>query len=190
MQNIKPMGKYCICAASELYKDHKLSQELAEEYYLYRWWFPSSSPIVIFLKEYVEQHPEDEEMRHLHCHLKQCKIAGTIYSALYFGKSTNGRERFKKHIKGPMKNSTLRRTIYSLLAHMPTEQQTEERISEILGECYYEWIELPNDHELMGPFETMAIALGGYPLNLDGNHHLSSGWKNKIVQERKNNTNL
>jgi hypothetical protein len=110
MQNIKPMGKYCICAASELYKDHKLSQELAEEYYLYRWWFPSSSPIVIFLKEYVEQHPEDEEMRHLHCHLKQCKIAGTIYSALYFGKSTNGRERFKKHIK--VVTATVAKVVY------------------------------------------------------------------------------
>ena len=186
MQQTNPYELHRFCAVSELYKDNKLCTDLLhEEYYLYRWWFPMNSPIVIFIKGYIEQHPEDKEMQFVYDHLKQQKIGDDMFCALYFGKSTNGRERFKKHIKGPMRNSTLRRTIYAILMQMPNESHSEEHISELLSQCYYEWIELPNDHELMGPFETIAIAMGGYPLNIEGNHLVSTAWIQCMTQERK-----
>lgn len=171
------IGQHYMFAVPDLYNGNRLKTDiLSEEYFLYRWWFPSDSPIVAYLKDYITKHPEDIDMKYMYSRLKKKKIGDIIYYALYFGKSTNGRQRIKQHIKGSMKNSTLRRTIYAILRQMPNESHSEKHISELLNQCYYEWIELPNDHELMGPFETIAIAMGGYPLNIEGNHLVSTAW--------------
>ena len=152
---------------------------------LYRWWFPSDSPIVAYLKDYITKHPEDIDMKYMYSRLKKKEIGYTIYYALYFGKSTNGRKRFGQHIRGPIKQSTLRETLRAVLS-LKGEICTEERISDELQKCYYEWMEFcEDDRELIDCFEMMAIAIGYYPLNMEGNTSISEEWKKSIVDRRK-----
>ena len=152
---------------------------------LYRWWFPSDSPIVAYLKDYITKHPEDIDMKYMYSRLKKKEIGYTIYYALYFGKSINGRKRFGQHIRGPIKQSTLRETLRAVLS-LKGEICTEERISDELQKCYYEWMEFcEDDRELIDCFEMMAIAIGYYPLNMEGNTSISEEWKKSIVDRRK-----
>lgn len=180
------IGQHYMCAVPELYKGNRLKTDiLSEEYFLYRWWFPSDSPIVAYLKDYITKHPEDIDMKYMYSRLKKKEIGYTIYYALYFGKSTNGRKRFGQHIRGPIKQSTLRETLRAVLS-LKGEICTEERISDELQKCYYEWMEFfEDDRELIDCFEMMAIAIGYYPLNMEGNTSISEEWKKSIVDRRK-----
>lgn len=180
------IGQHYMCAVPELYKGNRLKTDiLSEEYFLYRWWFPSDSLIVAYLKDYITKHPEDIDMKYVYSRLKKKKIGDTIYYALYFGKTTNGRKRFGQHIRGPIKQSTLRETLRAVLS-LKGEICTEERISDELQKCYYEWMEFcEDDRELIDCFEMMAIAIGYYPLNMEGNTSISEEWKKSIVDRRK-----
>ena len=183
---ISQIGQHYMCAVSELYKDNKLtSSPLCDEYLLYRWWFPHSSIVMDYLRDYIAQNPDDIVMKSVFARLKTKVINNQTYYALYLGKSIHGRTRFKNHIVGPMKSSTLRRTIYALLTKNHPLHANEDCISEILNQCYYEWMELSDDYELLDAFEMMAISLGCYPLNLDGNVAISKDWKELIETQRQ-----
>ena len=57
---ISQIGQHYMCAVSELYKDNKLtSSPLRDEYLLYRWWFPHSSIVMDYLRDYIAQNPDD-----------------------------------------------------------------------------------------------------------------------------------
>lgn len=183
---ISQIGQHYMCAVSELYKDNKLtSSPLRDEYLLYRWWFPHSSLVMDYLRDYIAQNPEDIVMKSVFARIKTKVINNQTYYALYLGKSIHGRTRFRNHIVGPMKSSTLRRTIHALLTKNHPLPANEDFISEILSKCYYEWMELSDDHELLDAFEMMAIAIGCYPLNMEGNTSISEEWKKSIVDRRK-----
>jgi len=186
-ENFKPrIGQHYIYAVPDLFKGKNLRTDiLSEEHFLYRWWFPSNSPIVKYLEDYLKANPEDADMHYVHYRLKKKEIANTTYYALYFGKSTDGRNRFGQHMRGPVKQSTLRETLRAILSiqGLPC---TESDITNVLRQCYYEWMEfLPEDYELIDCFEMMAIAISYYPLNLDGNSSISETWKNDILNKRK-----
>ena len=180
------VGKHLFYAVLDLYNGNSLRTDiLSEEYFLYRWWFPSDSPIVAYLEDYIAKHPKDIDMKYVYARLKKKQIGDTIYYALYFGKSTNGRNRFGQHTRGPIKKSTLRETLRAVLS-LKGETCTEERISGELQKCYYEWMEfLEDDRELIDSFEMMAIAIGYYPLNMEGNNSISEEWKKAIMDKRK-----
>ena len=184
---ISQIGQHYMCAVSELYKDNKLtSSPLCDEYLLYRWWFPHNSLVMDYLRDYIAQNPEDIVMKSVFARIKTKVINNQTYYALYLGKSIHGRTRFRNHIVGPMKSSTLRRTIYALLTKNHPLQANEDCISEILNQCYYEWMEFcEDDRELIDCFEMMAIAIGYYPLNMEGNTSISEEWKKSIVDRRK-----
>ena len=183
---ISQIGQHYMCAVSELYKDNKLtSSPLRDEYLLYRWWFPHNSLVMDYLRDYIAQNPDDIVMKSVFARLKTKVINNQTYYALYLGKSIHGRTRFRNHIVGPMKSSTLRRTIYALLIKNHPLPANEDFISKILNQCYYEWMELSDDHELLDAFEMMAIAIGCYPLNMEGNTSISEEWKKSIVDRRK-----
>lgn len=180
------IGQHYIYAVPDLYIGNRLRTDiLSEEHFLYRWWFPSNSPILKYLEEYLKAHPEDVDMHYVQARLKKKKIGDETYYALYFGKSIDGRKRFGQHTRGPVKQSTLRETLRAILSiqGLPC---SEEDISAELRRCYYEWMEfLPEDYELIDSFEMMAIAIGYYPLNLDGNSSISEPWKAAIMDKRK-----
>lgn len=180
------IGQHYIYAVKDLYNGNKLKTELlSEEHFLYRWWFPAESPIVKYLEAYLAKHPEDIDMHYVYSRLKRKTIGETTYFALYFGKSTNGRKRFGQHTRGNVKQSTLRETLRAIL-ELKGNPCEEENISDVLNDCYYEWMEfLEEDYELIDSFEMMAIAIGYYPLNFDGNNSISESWKTAIVNKRK-----
>ncbi len=84
-----------------------------------------------------------------------------------------------------MDNSTLRRTLYALLFSNVDATKAEAEISAILSRCYYEWIELADDKELVDMLEMTAISLGAYPLNMDGNPAISDMWREYVMNKRK-----
>ncbi len=161
---------------------------LPEVPYIYRWWFPVDSLPMQLLNQYVLEHPEDIDMDYVNKRLKRQKFGEKEYCALYVGKSKNGRNRFSEHIHGPIRLSTLRKTIAAILLLMKQEV-TKESITNVLSECYFEWIELKSNYtddcELIDCFEMMAIAIGYYPLNMEGNTSISEEWKKSIVDRRK-----
>lgn len=131
---------------------------------LYRWWFHEDS---IVLKKLCEISKTDNELDKLLNHVEKHKFKddGPTYYALYFGKSNNGYKRLNNHVKG---NTTLGNTLEGLL-----NVETDE-ITNILKECYVQWY--PFDKEQLGWIgcvETLCIALGKYPLNIDDNPYIS-----------------
>ena len=172
------IGQHFLYLAQDLTEEKgKRSQTLSEHHFLYRWWFPTNSPIVAFIQNYFGENYVKNELKHI-------TIGKEGYYALYLGKTTNGRNRFRQHTEGPIKNSTLRETIRAILTIENGETCDEEQISDILRPCYYEWMEFVNDIELMDCFEMMAIAIGNYPLNIEGNHSVSKEWKDMIINQR------
>ena len=177
--------QHYFCAVSDLHKAGRLDTNLLREVpVLYRWWFPKESAIMYIIEAYVDAHPRDYKMLYMKNNLKirTFDVNGKTqdYYALYFGKSSDGHRRFYNHIRGPQSNSTLRRTIAALLGN-----DDEDTISAILMECCYEWVEFANDPELIDSIEMMAIAMGSYPLNIDGNQGVSSDWKQHLKNNRK-----
>lgn len=185
--NVPLIGQHHLYRVTDLYdENNRLRTDiLSEEYFLYRWWFPEGSLIMECLRDYTAKHPEDIDMKYVWGKLKTKVLDGKTYYALYFGKSTNGRKRFADHALGNVKQSTLRRTLRAILS-LAGKPCNEEEISNVLQQCYYEWMEFfEEDHDLIDCFEMMAIAIGYYPLNLDGNSSISEGWKSAIANKRK-----
>ena len=149
---------------------------------LYRWWFPVYTAEKI-RNEFKEKHGEDilenAEKRKLE--------DGNTYYALYFGKSNHGARRFYQHTQRTVNNSTLRQVIYALWVKEPYEESKESEVTAILQQCVCDWMEFPNeeDGKLVECIEGICIALGHYPLNIDGNPSISNEWRKYIIKKRK-----
>lgn len=158
---------------------------------LYRWWFREDSEPMIALKKYLDEHPTDVEMQQLFSQLEERKFEGKEqkYYALYFGKSNNGYRRYIQHSTGNVHISTLRRTLYGLCLTENGEKQyikeREEEITRMLQECYYECIPFEKEGKLVECVESICIALGKYPLNVDGNPTISDQWREYVMEKRK-----
>ena len=149
---------------------------------LYRWWFPKNSPVMDVLADFAKQ---DKELAALLEQVETCIINDKTYYALYFGKSNNGRHRYCQHTTGNVHISTIRHTVYGLCIGEKYDKSNEDRISDILRQCYYEWISFKGEDNLIECVESICIALGKYPLNVDGNPAISKKWRNYVMGKRK-----
>lgn len=153
---------------------------------LYRWWFPEGSAVMDILTQYSHS---NAEMATLIQQFETCEIENKTYYALYFGKSNNGYRRYIQHSTGNVHTSTLRRTLYGLCLIENGENQyvkeREEEITRMLQECYYEWIPFDDEGKLVECVESICIALGKYPLNVDGNPAISDQWRDYLLEKRK-----
>ena len=158
---------------------------------LYRWWFAEDSKPMIALKKYLDEHPTDVEMQQLFSQLEERKFEGKKqkYYALYFGKSNNGYRRYIQHSTGNVHTSTLRHTLYGLCLtneeSLYSKQLDKEEITRILRECYFEWLPFNEEGKLVECVESICIALGKYPLNVDGNPAISDQWREYVMDKRK-----
>ena len=159
---------------------------------LYRWWFAGNSKPMIALKKYLDEHPTDIEMQQLFSQLEERKFEGKKqkYYALYFGKSNNGYRRYIQHSTGNVHTSTLRHTLYGLCLtengeSLYSKQLDKEEITRILRECYFEWLPFNEEGKLVECVEGICIALGKYPLNVDGNPAISDQWREYVMDKRK-----
>ena len=159
---------------------------------LYRWWFAEDSKPMIALKKYLDEHPTDVEMQQLFSQLEERKFEGKEqkYYAIYFGKSNNGYRRYIQHSTGNVHTSTLRHTLYGLCLTNNEESQyskqlDKEEITRILRECYFEWLPFNEEGKLVECVEGICIALGKYPLNVDGNPAISDSWREYVMEKRK-----
>ena len=159
---------------------------------LYRWWFAEDSKPMIALKKYLDEHPTDIEMQQLFSQLEERKFDGKKkkYYALYFGKSNNGYRRYIQHTTGNVHTSTIRHTLYGLCLtnneeSLYSKQLDKEEITRILRECYFEWLPFNEEGKLVECVEGICIALGKYPLNVDGNPAISNSWREYVMEKRK-----
>ena len=74
---------------------------------------------------------------------------------------------------------------YGLCIGEKYDKSNEDRISDILRQCYYEWISFKGEDNLIECVESICIALGKYPLNVDGNPAISKKWRNYVMEKRK-----
>ena len=149
---------------------------------LYRWWFPKNSPVMDVLADFAKK---DKELAALLKQVETCKIDGKTYYALYFGKSNNGYRRYCQHTTGNVHLSTIRHTVYGLCIGEKYDKAKEDKVSEILRQCYYEWISFKGEDNLVECVEGICIALGKYPLNVDGNPAISDQWRDHVMNSRK-----
>ena len=153
---------------------------------LYRWWFSEESAVMDILTQYSHS---DAEMATLLQQVETREIENKTYYALYFGKSNNGYRRYIQHSTGNVHTSTIRHTLYGLCLTENGEKQyikeREEEITRMLQECYYEWIPFDEEGKLVECVESICIALGKYPLNVDGNPAISDQWREYVMDKRK-----
>lgn len=149
---------------------------------LYRWWFPENSPVMKAICDFAKK---DKDLAALLKQVETCEINGKTYYALYFGKSNNGRHRYSQHTAGNVHTSTIRHTLYGLCISNIYDKAREEEVSEILNDCYYEWISFADEPLLVECVEGICIALGKYPLNMDGNPAISEKWREHLMDIRK-----
>lgn len=149
---------------------------------LYRWWFPKDSVVMAALGKQSLKHPE---LAALLDEVETRAISGKLYYALYFGKSNNGYHRYCQHATGNVHLSTLRHTIYGLCIGREYDKTKEPLITDILQQCYCEWIGFGDERKLVECIEGICIALGKYPLNVDGNPSISDSWCKELMDKRK-----
>lgn len=159
---------------------------------LYRWWFREDSEPMLAIQKYLDSHPEDIQMKQLFSQLEERKFEGKKqkYYALYFGKSNNGYRRYIQHTTGNVHTSTIRHTLYGLCLtengeSLYSKQLDKEEITRILRECYFEWLPFNEEGKLVECVEGICIALGKYPLNVDGNPAISDKWRKYVMEIRK-----
>lgn len=153
---------------------------------LYRWWFPKDSAPMKKLEKYVKDHPQDIIMQDMLSNLEKKDIGTHTYFALYFGKSSNGYNRYIQHTTRNVDVSTLRRTLYGLCIDEDTyDNEKEQQINKMLQQCYYEWADFGNEENIVECIEGICIALGKYPLNIDGNVAISDEWRKYVTKKRK-----
>jgi len=147
---------------------------------LYRWWFPKS-----FIENVLKPYTKDyTPLKTLLNEVSKQDIDCTTYYALYFGKSVNGYQRFRQHATGNIHSSTLRRTLYGLLYSHSYDKTKENDITAMLKDCYYEWYPFDEEGELVECIEAICIALGKYPLNIDGNPSIDDKWCQLLMDKR------
>lgn len=149
---------------------------------LYRWWFPEKSPVMDAIRDFAKK---DKELAALLKQVETCKIEGKTYYALYFGKSNNGYRRYCQHTTGNVHLSTIRHTVYGLCIGEKYDKAKEDQITDILKDCYYEWISFKGEDNLVECVEGICIALGKYPLNVDGNPAIREKWREHLMDIRK-----
>lgn len=153
-----------------------------QEPILYRWWFPEDSTVVQTIRAHAIK---NKELSTLLKDVEQQEIEGKYYFALYFGKSNKGYRRFIQHSTGNVHTSTIRHTLYGLCIGEKYDKAKEPEISAILEECYFEWLAFPEEGELIECLESLCIALGHYPLNVEGNSAIDDKWRELIMSKRK-----
>ncbi len=151
---------------------------------LYRWWFPEDSIVVKTIRAHAKR---NKELSTLLEDAEQQEIEGRNYLALYFGKSNIGYRRYIQHSTGNVHTSTIRHTLYGLCIGVEYDKAKEPEISAILDECYFEWLAFPEEGELIECLESLCIALGHYPLNVEGNSAIDDKWRELIMSKRKIN---
>lgn len=159
---------------------------------LYRWWFPedtedSKKPTVWQkLKEYSQDGSDyNAYLQKFLENVEQCTIEGKKYRALYFGKSHKGSGRYRQHSKGSVGNSIVRHNVYGIYINDKYDEAREPEISEILSQCYCEWVDFSHEKQWVECFEELCIALGYYPLNVDGNPAIGKAWRKVLLDARK-----
>ena len=177
----------CTCIARKVLSDMQLYKvastpkiPVPHKPILYHWWFPEGSKVLDVVREYNQA-----ESVNLLDQVETRVINGKTYYALYFGKSSNGYRRYCQHTTGNIRLSTLRQTLYGLCVGQQYDIAQEQMVSDILKDCYFEWLTFDKEGELVECIESICIALGHYPLNLDGNPAISDQWRKYVMEKRK-----
>ena len=170
-----------IISAAELRRqiqEHRLAVEKRPG--IYRWWFPqkeSDRLISRFSSKSVAA-----KMR-----LQTKIIQGVVFSGLYFGISSDMSRRIRWHILGPFKSSTLRRTLWAVVAPDADENTAETIINKLIDSCFWEW-EYTETVEQAECRETEELAQQkiAYPLNISKNKTMPSEWIAELKLFRAN----
>ena len=151
---------------------------------LYRWWVPWEGCVINSL---LQKSKTYSCLRPILENMEMSLLDNKPYCAIYFGKSENGKTRIvAQHIKGNVGNSTIRHTLYGILINDKYNPNNEDRISKIMENTYFEWQSFNQiEKELIVPLEAICIALGNYPLNIDGNCAVTKDWLEHLKTLRK-----
>ena len=147
---------------------------------VYRWWFPKSEAKKL-LANFKNRTLIDDRK------LQERSIQGAPYLALYFGISNDMSRRIRWHIRGPFKSSTLRRTLWAIIAPDADDNTAETIVNKLIDSCFWEW-EYTETVEQAECRETEELAQSkfAYPLNISKNNTVPPQWIAELKNLRKN----
>ena len=155
----------------------------------YVWWFPQeeANALIEPLKEFIDA----DKLRKVQVE----QIDGKTYYALYFGiasKKGGLLQRIKwhtaainPHTAACVRNrtlSTLRQTICGLKEWRMAEESTEDKVNQIINECYWEWEKHATPHVIEKRELNNVNAC--YPLNIRGNNTVSKECRKELIRLR------
>lgn len=150
---------------------------------LYRWLVSENSEVMRKLNEYSKSFPKLKELLN---QLEVLTIEDNKYYPIYFGKSENGKKRIiNQHLNGTVRTSTIRHTLYGLFwGDYTTDRKSD--LADLFLNSYFEVVLFADDcKEHVVPLEAICIALGKYPLNIEGNLSVDDNWYSKLMEARK-----
>lgn len=161
----------------------------------YVWWFPQeeANALIEPLKGFIDADKLEK--------VQVEQIDGKTYYALYFGiasKKGGLLQRIKWHTAvinphtkacvGSRTLSTLRQTICGLMGWPMVGQNTQKLVDDIIRECYWEWSEHDNPHDIEK--EQLNNVNACYPLNIMGNNTISKECRKELKILRSKSRNM
>ena len=145
---------------------------------VYRWWFPKAEAKKLLAD--FKNHALIDARK-----LQEVSIQGAPYLALYFGISNDMSRRIRWHIRGPFKSSTLRRTLWAIIAPDADDNTAETIVNKLIDSCFWEW-EYTETVEQAECRETEELAQHkfAYPLNISKNNTVPPEWITELKQLR------
>ena len=169
--------------------------EIKPEGGFYVWWFPqeAANKLIEPLKKFID----DDRLEKIQVEL----FYGQPYYALYFGiasKKGGLLQRIKWHTAAINPHtaacvrhrtlSTLRQTIRGLMGWPMAGEQTQRLVNDIIRECYWEWKEDDNPHEI--ELENLNSENLCYPFNIMGNNTISKDCRKELKRLRSKYRNM
>lgn len=178
---LEKMHQYKVISASNGRLTLDADKEDLDAPCLYSWWVLKNSRL-------YEKLENLEFAKNLLSKTIPCTIEGKEYCALYFGKSKNGWNRIvNRHLGGDINKSTLRRTLFAISKNLLHEQSVNEKyINNLFVDTYFTCLLLHKEEtEYLVCIESLCIALGSYPLNIEGNPAITQDWRVPLEEARK-----
>ena len=132
---------------------------------IYKWWAEREDLLLILKKlGVVERIDIESEIEHK-------KIADKEMYCIYVGQAEDLKVRLKKHIRGSVNNSTLRKSLGAILWTGENSEDLKKRINAFMDEMYIEYKLL--EKEKLNIEESDEISKSLRILNIDGYNHKS-----------------
>ena len=143
----------------------------------YRCWFPELIANIILAQFKTNGNYKGK--------LQTKTINGKVYICLYIGSAKDLNSRIYTHLHGVFGDSTLRKTLWAILASNEIERGAEYMVNQVLDNCYFEWVYTDSEQQAVDCEKSeLSQSTYCYPLNIQNNTTMPKEWINELKEMR------